>query len=198
MNRYLILILGVGLLARLFLFVYFLDVPRAFWDDDTNTYLYTAENIRMGNGFTWDAEPPYRPDAFRTPGYPAFLLLNRIIFGNYEAALIVQSLMVAGIALIIFLLAKELGYKNIGYWAAAVFLAMPFSVQVSLKFLTQSFFAFVLTIAVWFWIKFLKSNANKYLLISSILLPALALIRPNAQFFFFPLLFFFFYLRLPV
>lgn len=193
MDRYIIIILGVGLLTRLFLFVYFLDVPLAFWDDDTNTYLYTAENIRLGNGFTWDTEPPYMPDAFRTPGYPAFLLLNRVIFGNYETALIVQSLMVVGIALIVFLLAKDLGYKNISYWAAAVFLAMPFSIQVSLKFLTQSLFAFVLIIAVWFWIKFLKSNTNKYLLITALLLPVLALIRPIAQFVYLPFFFSFVY-----
>lgn len=192
-NKTLFIILVTGLVVRLLLFFYFLDTPRFFWDDDTTSYLYTAENIRLGNGFTWNTEPPYTPDAFRTPGYPVLLLLTRVVFGSYEAALIVQSLMVIAVALIVYLLAKELGHKMVGYWTVATFLAMPFSIQVSLKFLTQSFFAFVLMLSVWFWIKFLKNNEGKYLLITALLLPLLALIRPIAQFIYLPFLLSFIY-----
>src|SRR3989338_7862789 len=86
MNRSLIIILVAGLLVRLFLFFYFLDEPAFFWDDDSNTYIYTAENMLAGNGFSWDTHPPYIPDAFRTPGYPIFLLLHIVLFGSYYVA----------------------------------------------------------------------------------------------------------------
>lgn len=192
-DRTLFAILAVGLAVRLFLFFYFLDTPKFFWDDDSSSYLNTAENTLLGNGFSRVDEPPYEPDAFRTPGYPIFLLLHKVIFGSYHLALITQSLLVIGIAWIIFLLAKDYGSAKIGYWAAAVFLAMPFSIQVSLKFLTQSFFAFVLMLSVWFWLKFLKDNEGKYLLITALSLPLLAFIRPIAQFIYLPFLLSFVY-----
>lgn len=192
-NKTLFVILAIGLVARLSLFFYFLDTPRFFWDDDSSSYINNAENTLLGNGFSRVDEPPYKPDAFRTPGYPIFLLLHKVIFGSYYSALITQSMLVVGIAWIIFLLAKDYGSAKIGYWAAATFLAMPFSIQVSLKFLTQSFFAFVLMLSVWFWLKFLKNNEDKYLLITALLLPLLALIRPIAQFIYLPFLLSFIY-----
>lgn len=187
-NKTLFVILAIGLVVRLLLFFYFLDTPRFFLDDDSSSYLNTAENTLSGNGFSRVDEPPYEPDAFRTPGYPIFLLLHKVIFGSYHSALITQSMLIVGIAWIIFLLAKDYGSAKIGHWAAATFLAMPFSIQVSLKFLTQSFFAFVLMLSVWFWLKFLKDNEDKYLLITALLLPLLALIRPIAQFIYLPFL----------
>lgn len=192
-NKTLFVILAVGLVVRLFLFFYFLDTPRFFWDDDSSSYLNTAENTLSVNGFSRVNEPPYEPDAFRTPGYPIFLLLHKVIFGSYYSVLITQSILAVGIAWMIFLLAKDYGSAKIGYWAAAIFLAMPFSIQVSLKFLTQSFFAFVLMLSVWFWIKFLKNNQGKYLLITALSLPLLALIRPIAQFIYLPFLLSFIY-----
>ncbi len=192
-NKTLLIILATGLVVRLFLFFYFLDTPRFFWDDDSSSYINNAENTLLGNGFSRVDEPPYEPDAFRTPGYPIFLLLHKVIFGSYHSALITQSMLVVAIAWIIFLLAKDYGSAKIGYWAAAIFLAMPFSIQVSLKFLTQSFFAFVLVLSAWFWLKFLKNNEGKYLLITALLLPLLALIRPIAQFIYLPFLLSFIY-----
>lgn len=194
-NKTLFVILSIGLAIRLLLFFYFFDTPRFFWDDDSSSYLNTAENTLSGNGFSRVNEPPYEPDAFRTPGYPIFLLLHKVIFGNYHSALITQSMLVIGIAWIIFLLAKDYGNTKIGYWAAAIFLAMPFSIQVSLKFLTQSFFTFVLMLSVWFWLKFLKKGDDKYLLITALILPLIALIRPIAQFVYLPFLLSFIYTR---
>src|SRR3989338_7862790 len=108
----------------------------------------------------------------------------------------VTMLLGLGIAFFIFLLAKEYGSPKTGYWAAAVFLAMPFSIMVNLRFLTQSLFAFTLIMAVWFWLKFLKSGGMKNLLITAILLPILALIRPIAQFIYLPFILSFIYSNL--
>ena len=180
------IILSLGLIVRIALFFYLLDKPRAFIDDDSSTYLQSAENLRLGRGFSWEESPPYHPDAFRTPGYPVFLLLHRVVFGTYNSALITQSFLAVAIALIIFLLAREYGKIRIGYAAAAVFLAMPFSLNVSLKFLTQTFFTFALMLAVFYWIRFLKTNAFKYFITAAILLPLAAYIRPIAQYIYIP------------
>ncbi len=189
------IILSLGLVVRIALFFYLLDKPRAFIDDDSSTYLQSAENLRLGRGFSWEESPPYRLDAFRTPGYPVFLLFHRVVFGTYNAALITQSFLAVAIALIIFLLAREYGKIRIGYAAAAVFLAMPFSLNVSLKFLTQTFFSFVLMLAVFYWIRFLKTNAFKYFITAAILLPLAAYIRPIAQYLYIPFILSFIYAK---
>lgn len=192
-KKIIIIILGLGLIVRITLFLYLLDRPRAFIDDDSSTYLQSAENMRLGHGFSWDAAEPYKPDAFRTPGYPVFLLLHRVLFGTYNAALITQSFLAVAIAFILFLLAREYREVGIGYAAAAIFLAIPFSLNINLKFLTQTFFTFVLMLAVFYWVRFLKTNIFKYFIFATILLPLAALIRPIAQYIYIPFIFSFIY-----
>ncbi|MEK7536897.1 MAG: glycosyltransferase family 39 protein [Patescibacteria group bacterium] len=187
------LILLAGLLARLFLFFNFLDSQEFFYDDDSFGYVQLAENMRVNKIFSWEADEPFVPNSFRTPGYPFFLFLHKAIFGNYLAALVVQSILVVASAYILFLLAEISGKKRIGELAAAIFLFMPFSLQVSLQFLTQPLFLFTLMLAVWFWVLFLKTNQNKFFLYVSFLLPVLALIRPIAVFIYIPFLISFFY-----
>lgn len=193
MNRHIFIILVLGLSVRLMLFFHFLDTPKFFWEDDSTTYIHSAENTLTGNGFSLKTQPPYIPDPFRTPGYPVFLMIHKILFGSYYAALITQLIMAAATAFIFFLLAKEYGSLKIGYLSSAIFIAMPFSIGINLKFMTQTFFTFILALAVWYWIKFLKYEENKHLLAVAILLPLLALIRPIAQFVYLPFLISFIY-----
>src|SRR3989344_923483 len=200
-KKFIYLILLAGFLFRLFLFFNFLDNPKFFYDDDSFGYVQLAENLKNGRGFSWNEEEPFTPNSFRTPGYPFFLLLNKILFGNYLSALITQSLLVVVSAYILFLLAESLGNKRIGEIGAAIFLFMPFSVLVSLQFLTQTLFTFILMLAVWFWFLFLKKRRNKYFFLASFLLPILALIRPIAIFIYLPFLmslFIHFWLNKPV
>ena len=145
-NRYkkiLWFILLAGLLVRVGLWFYFTEHrPDFFMDDDSAGYLQLAENMRLGRGFSWQASEPFEPHSFRTPGYPAFLLVMRTASGHYEAALIAQIFLVTAVAGLIFLIARELGRPKLGLWAAGIFLFMPFSVMVSLRYLTQPLFTF--------------------------------------------------------
>ncbi|MBI2053856.1 MAG: glycosyltransferase family 39 protein [Candidatus Staskawiczbacteria bacterium] len=118
--------------------------------------------------------------------------MHKAVFENYLIALITQSILVVASAYILFLLAEKLGHERVGEIGAAIFLFMPFSIQVSLQFLTQPFFVFVLMLAVWLWVLFLKTSHNKYFLYVSILLPILALIRPIALFIYIPFIISFF------
>ena len=192
-NKTIYIILLAGLSVRLFLFFNFLGSPDFFYDDDSFDYIQLAENLRTEKIFSWDTEEPFLPNSFRTPGYPFFLFLHKAVFGNYSSALIIQSVLVVVSAYILFLLAQSLGRPKLGDFSAAIFLFMPFSLQVSLRFLTQPLFTFVLMSAVWFWVLFLKSNHNKYFLYVSILLPVLALIRPIAIFIYIPFIISLFY-----
>lgn len=117
-----------------------------------------------------------------------FLMTHRVIFGHYQSALVTQIFLVVATAYLIYLVAKELGWSRLGGWAAGIFLFMPFSVMVSIRYLTQPLFAFGLIAAAWLWLKFLKTDQNRYLWFTALLLPALALIRPIAFYIYLPFL----------
>lgn len=187
-HKLLTIFLLAGVALRLFLFVHFADQPSFYLDDDSAGYIQLAENMREGRGFSWEAEEPYTPNSFRTPGYPFFLLLHRLIGGSYRYALITQIILAVATAYLIFLLARDGGQVRWGGLAAAVFLFMPFSAMVSLRYLTQPLFTFGLVVTVWIWLKFLKTDQNRYLWFAAPLLPLLALIRPIAFYIYIPFL----------
>ena len=182
-NRILLIILISGLLARLFLIVFFQDHQLLFYDADSHEYMALAENMRLGHGFSWDRVEPYHPNSFRTPIYSGFIFLARYLFGYYEAALIIQAILVFLSGYLLYLIGMEcFKNKKIALWSMGIFLFMPFSLNVSIKFLTQTLFMFLLILVVWSWIKFLKSQNKNYFLLASFLLPILALTRPIAQY----------------
>lgn len=193
-KKILLIILLTGLVVRLFLFFYFLDQPKFFQDDDSSDYLGLAENLRLGYGFSWDQSPAHQINGHRTPAYPLFLLFHRWVFGGYGAALIGQSILVTLVGWLIFLIAKKyLRQPTLGLAAAAIFLFTPFSLNVSLKFLTQPFFTFVLVLGVWYWLQFLTQKNSRHLIIGTALFSLAALIRPIAQYLWLPLVFSLFY-----
>ncbi|MBI2058075.1 MAG: glycosyltransferase family 39 protein, partial [Candidatus Yanofskybacteria bacterium] len=181
-NRALFFILVAGLAVRIFLIIFFRDHRPLFYDADSREYIALAENMRLGHGFSWDSAEPYYPNSFRTPVYPGFLFLSRFLFGSYTAALVIQSFLVILSACLLYLIGKEYFNRKIALWSAGIFLFVPFSLNVSVKFLTQTLFAFILILSVWSWTKFLKSQNKKYFLLTSFLLPILALTRPIAQY----------------
>ena len=180
-KKILFVILLCGLLVR-FSLIFFINNPRLFNDADSVEYLAIAENMRLGHGFSWDGSEPYRPNSFRTPIYPGFLFLSRILSGSYESALVIQSILVVLSAYFLFLIGKEYFSRKIALWSTAIFLFVPFSLNVSVKFLTQSLFSFLLILSVWGWLKFLKTGRSRYFILVSFILPALALTRPIAQY----------------
>lgn len=182
-KKILLIILSIGLLARIFLIFFFDDNVRLFNDADSAEYLALAENLRLGNGFTWDKTEPFYPNSFRTPIYPGFLFLARTIFGNYKSALLIQSILVVLSGYILYLIGKKfIDNRRIILGSVGIFMFTPFSLNVSVKFLTQSLFLFLLILAVWSWVSFLKNGRISYLILVSVLLPVLALTRPIAQY----------------
>lgn len=185
-NHILLGILAAGFLVRLAFFISFLGTPERFYDDDSHGYVQIAENLRTGHGFSWDTQEPFKPNAFRTPGYPLFLLAHKLVFGSYESAIITQSFLVAAIALMMYRIAGRLRRPGSGIVAAGIFLFMPFSIMVSLRFLTQPLFTFVLLLAVCHWIKFLDMRTVRNLIAAGILIGVAALVRPIAVYGYLP------------
>lgn len=180
-SRIIFLIIIAGIIVRLFLFFHFLNTPSFFYDNDSAGYIQISENVRLGHGFSLDSASPFGPDPFRTPGYPLFLLAHKIIFGGYYPALLTQILLMAAIAYMIYIIARDfLDQPVIGLISSALFLFTPFSIMVTLRFLTQVFFTFFLILAIIMWLKYLKTAKVNYFILSAVFLPICALIRPIA------------------
>src|SRR3989338_8575614 len=113
-KNWLVVILAAGLAVRLIFFAFLHDDARFTIDDDSTDYLTLSENIRLGNGFSNSTVAPYAPNTFRTPGYPVFLLVHKVLTGTYQAALITQSILVVLSAWILARIGYMLEYRRIG------------------------------------------------------------------------------------
>lgn len=174
-------VLIFGLVLRLCTLGAFLAYDQGFVnDDDSAGYLSLAENMELGFGFAWDVGLPFTPDSFRTPGYPSFLLAHHVIFDSYGVAIITQILLSLIIALLIMRIGERYFSTKAGIIAAIVFLIMPFPLLVTLRFITQVTFTITIIGALYSWLRYLESNAEKYLFVTALLLPVAALIRPIA------------------
>ena len=60
----------VGLVLRLLPLYYYWNCPSIFMHPDTWQYHRLAVNLLSGNGYSWGSAPPYKPNAYRPPGYP--------------------------------------------------------------------------------------------------------------------------------
>ena len=73
---------------------------------DTGGYILLADNLWHGNGFSWDTLPPYQANIVRAPVYPLFLALARAPWHSDRPALVLQILLGAFLALLVFYLGE--------------------------------------------------------------------------------------------
>ncbi len=108
---------------------------------DAAGYFNLAKNLARGRGFSLSPEPPYEPDAFRTPGYPLLLAACfKLLGSDYRIAMLVNyalSGFTAG------LLAAEFGLGAGVLWALN-----PLSLLWDQEPMTEPLFALLTIIAL--------------------------------------------------
>ncbi len=114
-----------------------------FMDSDSHGYHALACNLLAGNGYSWDTRPPYSPNTYRLPGFPAFLLGVYALTGpSVPAAIAVQAVVSTLTVLLTFSLARALtGRPGVALVAAAVQALDPVAIQYSNLLLTETFTA---------------------------------------------------------
>ncbi|MDP3962769.1 MAG: hypothetical protein Q8Q03_02810 [bacterium] len=90
-----LLVFGLALCARLALFMVNFDASKGdligtIHGDDG--YYEISQSLIKGNGFTWDTEEPFRPQALRTPLYIYFISGILLATGSFWAVIIIQML----------------------------------------------------------------------------------------------------------
>ncbi len=148
------------------------------YGSDSSGYVVLAQNLIKNGALTSDTVPPFTPDTFRTPGYPALLALFVAPFGSVTFFPLVQILFVIGTGLLIARIGAGTFSSTVGIFAALLFVLDPTTVLHSLLISSDISFTFFL-IAALYCIFFLKSKHSELALIAGgLLFGAATLIRP--------------------
>jgi 4-amino-4-deoxy-L-arabinose transferase-like glycosyltransferase len=147
------IILAAALLLRLGLYASVWAEPDRALTSDSKGYYALSEGLLRGE-FT--QEPDGQPEIFRTPGYPAFLLvgdLGQAWQGDraelaVRTAVFVQVLLDVVLVGATFALASHLASRRAALWAAGLLAVSPVSIAAANRLLSDSLFALLLTAAI--------------------------------------------------
>lgn len=114
--------------------------------DDTDTYLRLAQNLVEGKGYTLNGEVPTR---VRTPTYPVFLTLIRLVFGSDPRfVLIAQSILGILTTYFTYLIAQRLFDRRVGLLAAFITACYPALIYYDTRILRESLTSFLVVSTV--------------------------------------------------
>ncbi|KPK39170.1 MAG: hypothetical protein AMJ78_08910 [Omnitrophica WOR_2 bacterium SM23_29] len=126
---------------------------------DIDRYLALAKNVLHGHGFVHEIGS--RPDFFRGPLYPLFLISIYFIFGeNLYAIQFVHSLLGALTCFIIYLIAKGVFDRKTAIISAVIFTFYPLFIWYTARIWTETLLTFLVSILVLCLIEFLKSPSK--------------------------------------
>ena len=154
--------------------------------DDSAHHIKLAENLIKYQTFSLDGlyspeEPkqPLAPTNFLTPGYAFWLALIYLVFNSFVPAIFIGALVFAVSVSLTYLLAQEItGNNKIAFWSALIFMIEPLSIYHSGLMFTEQLFVPIFLLAVYFFIRYIKTG-NKNFVFSSLFIFSLSvLIRP--------------------
>lgn len=125
--------LGIGMVSiQLFQTPLSYPIPE-HWDPLSkfthNPLIYDipAWNLVQGNGYSWDANPPYPRGNFKTPGYPMFLALIYSMFGHrLFPVFVIQAALNAVLCGVTYILARKLFPQRVAFLAFGFMVLYPF------------------------------------------------------------------------
>ncbi len=127
---------------------------------DSTHYLIVAENVFNGIGYMYDGYP----EAYRAPGYPAFLYLFVATGIPLIAGSLIQIAIASLIAPATYLLMRRFGVGQLLAAIAAAALAIePVMVFYSVVLMPDVFFSILTLCAGWCALRFLETGAVRYL-----------------------------------
>ncbi len=175
------LILVVAFLIRLSIFGVVLwqtNDLTIFHSKDTATYLAPAQELLTTGNFATNNHP----EVIRTPGYSIFLTIG-IFAHNVEVITVTLQIILSVISCyLIFLTGKVITNEVSAKLAALLFCVEPLSITYACYLLSETLFIFLLLLAIYQLVTFLKSPKYLNLTLSSTALVAATYVRPIAYY----------------
>ncbi len=182
LNRPLWIILCVALVLRASLLVAGWRQPERFLAPDSAGYDALARSLTERGEFSRTPAGP--AELFRTPGYPLFLAGVYAVSGNsVGAVLAVQIFLDVALCWLVYLLGARLFDRRAGLWAAGLQAVSTVAIVSSVRILSDSLFAFMLTAAILLLVHHFKTSRWWPLLLGGLVAGAACYVRPVGVFF---------------
>jgi len=152
---------------------------------DSREYIALARNLVSSHTFTRDTVPPFRPELFRTPGYPLLVAIPFALFGpSLVWPLVLQLLLSLACIWLTWRLALELGLAPTSAGLAALFVALsPNLAFLSSKMISEALFMPLLLVCVLLLNRYRLTGRTRDLIGTGVCSGLLILTRPIATFF---------------
>lgn len=163
------------------------------YGSDSIGYGLLADNLLTNGILSTDTKVPFRPDTFRTYGYPLMLAIFKFLFGSYEFFPLFQMILVVGTAFLIFGIGKRVFSEMVGLVAAILYIVDPTTILHTLMVASDVSFTFFLLASIY--VLFFWGSERRYLpeVLSGLLLGFSVMVRPIATYLPLIILPFFFY-----
>lgn len=178
----LLTILAVTLVLRLSVSLYIQSFkPSRAFTSDSFSYLNSVRALLQLGKFAVSPEEPKKPQTMRTPGYPAFIALIYMIFGEKNLPVIlIQILISLGTIAITYFIARKLWNSRVALASVALLSLDVNSFLYSQMLLTETLFTFLLVAAIAFgvWLILGKEGWKRYALLLGTFIALATLVRP--------------------
>jgi 4-amino-4-deoxy-L-arabinose transferase-like glycosyltransferase len=164
-----------------------------FLSFDSTEFNLLATNIINLHQFTLSSEPPFLPESFRTPGYPVFLALIKLVFNNNFFIPLTQIFLLGLCTVILFKILLSFLDNKVAFIVSLLFSIEPTVIYHSLVALSDMFFVFLLLLSIFYFVKLMENPGDWFFaVLTGVFLGLSCLVKPIGQFL--PLLFLFFLL----
>jgi len=190
-NKSIFLIVAIAFIIRFTLFLIVLEHPeRTHLHLDTGSYWVPAVNLIEGHGFSRKNEPPFIPDAYRTPGYPFFMAVVFSIFGRKPVIIaFIQVVIGTMSALLTYLLGLKLISRPSSHKGTLCFALSLGPAIYTVFIMTETLFTFVFLSSIYALTLYNDSLKKRWVITGGLLMGISILIRPVTLFFPFAALF---------
>jgi 4-amino-4-deoxy-L-arabinose transferase-like glycosyltransferase len=177
-------IVGALIIFRIIVFVCFLGLDGEYLEEDSGYYLWLADILREHHVFSQTDKPPFSPQIFRTPGYPAFLVfLYELGMESPYWATFWQEI-IYGLSIFLFYrYGKHFFGKKIIQTGVIFLLLEPGGLSTPKMILSETLFLPFFFGALFAIGYFLRGNNWRYLALSGVLMGVGAYIRPAIMYF---------------
>ena len=184
-KKYLYGILALALALRLALFYTALGSPSRFFKPDSYGYDKMAMNILTYRTFSTLAGSPPKPDCIRTPVYPLFLSGIYSIFGHRPEIAVFLQILLSGLTLVLLygIVTMLFAHPGAALAASLLYALEPASAILPNYILTETLFTFLVLLAFYFLIRWIKENKSGDAAISLVAMSLAALTRPIFTFY---------------
>ena len=187
-NIVILLFLAIGLRTLLFAAVWSGTGEAA--DDrvlaaDGKMYRNLAVNLIEHSAFSNSIRPPYTPNTFRTPVYPAFLAAIYSLFGyKLYIPVLCQIFFSSFTCIVTYRIGAMLFNEKVGFFAGVITAIEYSSILFANILITDTLFTLLFAGHIYYLTKFLKTDTKKDLIYSALFLGFSTLCRPVSVYFF--------------